>query len=1076
MHRPILVISALAALAAGCLSPAPEGIGTGHSGATVTVKMDFFAKPLPEIPLPNDIATRYDPTSATGRRVNASMIAATEFEVSVRSLIDQLDGWGVLQAITIPFTGPIDVLSIVARHREPTYDLQNDAVFLVNVDRGSPKFGTYYHLDIGNGNYPVIVEDLDGYWENDPRGWTLSLLYEEADEDKNKNGVLDPGEDTDADGVLDSPNYLPGLTPARDNLAGRADALMGFYERETNTLLVRPMIPLDERTRYAVVVTRRVTATDGTPVGSPYPFPNHASQTEDLEPLKDLLPKVGLTVKDVAFAFSFTTQSIRAPWQAVRDGLYGHGVQSHLGEQFPAELARLETIGKPVAPFVIRSEDWTPALALIADQFLGAKFGTLLHSQMMEAQKYIDFHVIGAFDSPQLMRREDTEMMTLPLNDQSWPADLDRVPAEAVSERVWFHLMVPRKEISPRGDHKPAPVVLVGHGYGSNRFDIATIGPYLVRHGVAVLSIDCKGHGLALSEEEAAQALAILEPAGLGNFFNAIVGPHRAVDLNSDGRPDSGGDFWTAYLFHTRDVVRQSALDYMQAIRVIRSFDGKRTWAFDTNADGTPDLAGDFDGDGEVDIGVGSFFGMLGASLGGIMAGYTAALEPQISVTVPIAAGGGLMDVGLRSLQGGVRESIHLRLMGPLFVGTAPAPAAGATTRPPMTITAVMPDVNKTGRRKLGTVEGVEAGDFAVVENLRNHERGCGYVWDDAGVLKLRLAVESNYRDPVRIVFFKGDAMVLGSTTCESTPALTTAVPPAGPVDVAVRTVFERFGEDVRFQGGFWRRGSPLETLAEGMGLRRATPRLRRFLYLGQLVLDAADPAAVAPSLLREPMTYTGTGETTGAHTLLVTTIGDMNVPVNGGTTIGRAAGLIDYLTPDPRYGVPPMQALINNRVPEATELLKRYTAPANAKWLTPGMGVHLDVENFSQGNDPWETDIPRLDKPMRIGWNDTDALGGRSAAIFPFPQPKGQHGFEFPGGLVDTAKKMCKDKCVADGTDCAPCDAISPANKFDVGAFMFTMMGAYIASNGQELTDDLCMSRGDCAFVPAPPAPRVTP
>ena len=38
------------------------------------------------------------------------------------------------------------------------------------------------------------------------------------------------------DGVLDKPNYLPGLNPERDNLAGRADARMTFYERETHTL------------------------------------------------------------------------------------------------------------------------------------------------------------------------------------------------------------------------------------------------------------------------------------------------------------------------------------------------------------------------------------------------------------------------------------------------------------------------------------------------------------------------------------------------------------------------------------------------------------------------------------------------------------------------------------------------------------------------------------------------------------------------------------------------------------------------------------------------------------------------
>lgn len=183
-----------------------------------TVKFDFLARPLPEIPLPNDIAMRYDPESPTGRRINASMLAPTGLERYVRTRIDQIDGWGINQPISIPFTGPLDIKSILKGHRVPEgtpdyYDLSDDVVYLIDVDPKSPEFGRKVYLDLGQGNYPYTLEDLNPYTMYDPRGWTISLLFEEADEDLNGNEVLDPGEDTDYDGVLDQPNYLPDMNP-----------------------------------------------------------------------------------------------------------------------------------------------------------------------------------------------------------------------------------------------------------------------------------------------------------------------------------------------------------------------------------------------------------------------------------------------------------------------------------------------------------------------------------------------------------------------------------------------------------------------------------------------------------------------------------------------------------------------------------------------------------------------------------------------------------------------------------------------------------------------------------------------
>ena len=49
---------------------------------------------------------------------------------------------------------------------------------------------------------------------------------------------------------------------------------------------------------------------------------------------------------------------------------------------------------------------------------------------------------------------------------------------------------------------------------------------------------------------------------------------------------------------------------------------------------------------------------------------------------------------------------------------------------------------------------------------------------------------------------------------------------------------------------------------------------------LAQTALDAADPASFAPNFEQRLLTY-GTGEEVRTRALVISTIGDMNVPIN---------------------------------------------------------------------------------------------------------------------------------------------------------------------------------------------------
>jgi hypothetical protein len=64
--------------------PRAEGWAPAEQTGGPTVVWDSEAKPLPEVPLPNDAATRLDPTSPTGRRLNISLDAATAYEREIR--------------------------------------------------------------------------------------------------------------------------------------------------------------------------------------------------------------------------------------------------------------------------------------------------------------------------------------------------------------------------------------------------------------------------------------------------------------------------------------------------------------------------------------------------------------------------------------------------------------------------------------------------------------------------------------------------------------------------------------------------------------------------------------------------------------------------------------------------------------------------------------------------------------------------------------------------------------------------------------------------------------------------------
>ena len=69
---------------------APEGLRRTYATEGPAVLIDWDAEPLPEIPFPNDLATRPDPSSPTGLRLNVPTGADLEAETEARQKLNEM--------------------------------------------------------------------------------------------------------------------------------------------------------------------------------------------------------------------------------------------------------------------------------------------------------------------------------------------------------------------------------------------------------------------------------------------------------------------------------------------------------------------------------------------------------------------------------------------------------------------------------------------------------------------------------------------------------------------------------------------------------------------------------------------------------------------------------------------------------------------------------------------------------------------------------------------------------------------------------------------------------------------------
>lgn len=391
-----------------------------------------------------------------------------------------------------------------------------------------------------------------------------------------------------------------------------------------NSLVVAPMMPLDDSATYAIVVLDGVT-TGGTAfeanatwslvrgAADPVVFDDNGVVTTNLTPFdptvaEDLATLQGLEQlwtfhntflpfvdgalatttgsavprEDILAAWSFNTQTLERPLDPGADGPGGTVATATTNDTTPVPFQDGAT-----PTDIIEGALCAPGTAPcgVCTQLPCADVGEILK---------------GTITSP------NYQVLAGPV-PTVW--DHPITPGKQSDAELPYVAFVPAATTPPDG----FPVVIFGHGLTGSKLNLVAIASQLARAGIASIAIDHVAHG------------------------------DRAVRISTDGtcagdvdpgaRPDCFAPFLSDNFAVARDNIRQSIVDQLKLIEVLKA-------CGTTGCDGLP-----VDGDR---------IGYMGQSLGALIGVSTASLSDDIQAAVLNVGGVGWVDVATYSDEPGI--------------------------------------------------------------------------------------------------------------------------------------------------------------------------------------------------------------------------------------------------------------------------------------------------------------------------------------------------------------------------------------------------------------------------------------
>jgi hypothetical protein len=379
------------------------------------------------------------------------------------------------------------------------------------------------------------------------------------------------------------------------------------WDPATNTLHAESDELLDQHTRYALIVTCGVQDTAGNPVGASEAFRRfrHEVRGEYKHDLLDAVHaahRLGIPERDIVTASVFTTQSITAVLEKIRD-------QVHAATPAPADFllgpGGTRTVFDLNAVSGITFNQQTRVNAPLTSVSVPL-------SQLQIIPGAVGQIAFGKYLSPDYLT---SQVFIPPVGTRTGTPVIQSV------NEVYFNLYLP-SGTAPTGGW---PVAIFGHGRNGDKNFSMRVAATMAAHGIATIAINAAGHGFG-----PLGTLTVTPTAGSPVTFAA---GGRGIDLNGD-QVIGASEGWTAAppreIIGERDGNLQTVVDFMQLARVIEA-------------------GMDVDGNRSRDLDPSRVF-YVGFSMGGIQGAAFLAVEPAVRAGALNSLGaGGDLTIGLLS-------------------------------------------------------------------------------------------------------------------------------------------------------------------------------------------------------------------------------------------------------------------------------------------------------------------------------------------------------------------------------------------------------------------------------------------